>query len=423
MKRERVFITEFGVVSPLGNSEELFKKNLFAGKSATRNIFGQGFPNGFPVPHGGLVEDSSWNRLSDVPDQVVAKLPKIERRDDPSRSWYFSLAALAPILRKASPKTRLDAIVYGTPEGIGFEVADYAFRTRHEEQFRFEALNAEGSLELMAEAWECSQRGRVAPERMYSLNSACSTGNQAIGIAFQRLRSGQWRRALVGGVDARLTPSNVMNFHLLGALSTSDDPSETASRPFDRTRSGFVRGEGAALLLLESESALRESGHKARAELLGFGISSDAYRLTDPREDGSSLVQAMRVAIDDAGIDRSQIDFISAHGTSTLLNDRTEARAIETVWGEAGKKIPVSSLKSQIGHTTVAAGAIETLSCIFMLEEQRLAPNINYSNADPECDLDIVANASREAKVDYVLNNNLAFGGQNVCLVLGRVRD
>jgi 3-oxoacyl-[acyl-carrier-protein] synthase II len=211
-----------------------------------------------------------------------------------------------------------------------------------------------------------------------------------------------------------------MNFYLLHALTSDEVAPQKASRPFSKTRSGFVKSEGSASLLLESEKAVKERGAKPLAQVCGYGMTSDAYRITDGREDGLCVAKAMELAIQSAGLTIDDIDYINAHGTSTPLNDRVETAAIKRVFGERAYKIPVSSLKSQIGHSTVAAGGSESIACVSMLQKQMLAPTINYDEPDPECDLDYVPNVSRKADVNYILSNNLGFGGQNASLVFGK---
>jgi 3-oxoacyl-[acyl-carrier-protein] synthase II len=211
-----------------------------------------------------------------------------------------------------------------------------------------------------------------------------------------------------------------MNFNMLGALSTADVPPEQASKPFSGDRCGFVRGEGAATLIIESRKTAEARGAKILGVISGYGFTSDAFRLTDGRDDGLAVIKAMELAIADSSLEKSEIDAVSAHGTSTPLNDRLETMALKSVFGDHAYKIPVSALKSQIGHSTVAAGAIEAVSCILMLEDQKLAPTINYNTPDPECDLDYVPNQARKAKVTHILSNNFGFGGQNACIVISR---
>jgi 3-oxoacyl-[acyl-carrier-protein] synthase II len=261
---------------------------------------------------------------------------------------------------------------------------------------------------------------KVQVKNLISVNAACASGNQTLGIAMEGIRSGRWKRCLVGGVDARCEPSNLLNFLSLGALTNADvDPSQ-ASRPFSKDRTGFVRGEGAALILLESEEAAMERKAPILGNVLGYGATSDAYRLTDGREDGLAVIEAMNAAIQDAGLKPSDISYVNAHGTSTPLNDRLETSAIKEVFGELAYKIPISSIKSKIGHSTIAASSIEAIACLMMLDEQKISPTLNLEVPDPECDLDYVPHVARDAKLDYVLSNSFGFGGQNTCLVLSR---
>jgi 3-oxoacyl-[acyl-carrier-protein] synthase II len=288
------------------------------------------------------------------------------------------------------------------------------------DRFDWAATRAETTHELLRDLVAAHGNGRVPDERVISLNNACISSNQAIGIALQRIRAGHWRRALVGGTDARCKPDNLMNFHLLGALTTADVPASEASRPFSKDRSGFVRGEGAATLILESREAAEERGADILGIVAGYASTSDAYRLTDGRPDVLGAVRAMSGALVDAGIPKERVGAISAHGTSTTLNDKLESKAIKLLFGEQAARIPVTALKSQVGHSTVAAGALEAVSCLVMLRDQRLAPTINYGEPDPECDLDYVPCHAREARLDVILSNNFGFGGQNGCVVFRR---
>jgi 3-oxoacyl-[acyl-carrier-protein] synthase II len=207
---------------------------------------------------------------------------------------------------------------------------------------------------------------------------------------------------------------------MLGALTTADVPAAEASRPFSRDRAGFVRGEGAATLLLEEAWAARARGARVLGRLAGGASSSDAHRLTDGRPDGAAVRHAMEAALRDAGVTTAEVSAISAHGTSTRMNDRLETLAIRSVFGDRAGQVPVTSLKSQLGHSTVAAGAIEAVACLSMLQAQILAPTINYREPDPECDLDYVPNDSRPARLDVILSNSFGFGGQNSCVVFRR---
>ncbi len=410
--KNRVVITSQGVVCPLGINVEEFEERMFRGDSAVVGIRGSIVDETFPVPHAALVDRSR-----------VPRTPRIQHLPESpaARFWQFSAEATAQALRGLDAKHRIDAILYGTAEGISYELGMESLAPGFDfERFDWNTTRPETSLEIINDVLVDHGFAPVDPHNRISINSACATGNQAIGIAYQNIQRGQWTRALVGGVDARCGPSNLMNFHLLGALTAANVPSATASRPFDRTRSGFVRGEGAATLILESMDSARERGATILAEVVGYGNTSDAYRMTDGREDCASVVRAMERAIETAGIGKEAIDYINAHGTSTALNDRLETKAIKLVFGDRAPRIPVSSLKSQLGHSTVAAGAVEAVACVLMLQRQRIAPTINYHEPDPDCDLDYVPNQSRNARVHFVLSNNFGFGGQNACLVFRR---
>jgi 3-oxoacyl-[acyl-carrier-protein] synthase II len=208
-----------------------------------------------------------------------------------------------------------------------------------------------------------------------------------------------------------------MNFHLLGTLNTDEGPATHASRPFSKTRSGFVLGEGAATLVLETRAAAERRGAEILGAITGYATTSDAYRITDGRSDVLGAATAMRKAIRDAGLNTGQINAISAHGTSTRMNDRLETKAIKQAFGNYAYQVPVISLKSQIGHCLAAAGALEAVASLLMLSEQKLAPTINHNDVDTECDLDYVPNIARPAALQRILSNNFGFGGQNTCVV------
>jgi len=414
-QRNKVFVTACGVVSSIGCSVESFTQNMFAGMSGIKNIRGVGeFPKDFPVPYAGVIEDK-LDQFKYIPRHIVES---ITHTGELARSWRCTLLALEQIFEKIKVIESIDAFVYGTPDGTGYEVVEDAYRKKNTGDFDLKLLNGNGCHDFLIESIRSYYGVELAPDKIYSMNAACATGNQAIGISLQRIRAGIWDRVLVSGVDTRCTLANMMNFHMLMALSTADVEPSTASRPFDRTRCGFVRGEAAGILLLESAESQAKTGNPILAEIVGYGNTSDAYRLTDPREDGLCLKKAMENAIIDAGIHKEQIDYINAHGTSTLLNDKIETMAIKELFGDYAYKLAVSSLKSQIGHPTVAAGILESIACVQMLQHQKLAPTINLHNPDPDCDLNYVPLVAQKRKVDYILSNNIGFGGQNICVVL-----
>lgn len=402
MAAETVVITGMGLVSPIGYSVGEFEESLFSGVSGVKSIRNHLVSENFPVPYAAFLDR----------DRVSLQTPL-----DAKRYTFVGVAAAAAAEQALEQGIAIDAVLFGTADGIGYDVIRETFMNYPD--IDVELARGERPLEAIAQVMK--GLGIAYDERqLISINGACSSGNQAIGMAMQRVRSGEWTRALVGGVDARCSPTNLMNFHMLGALCTDDVEPSKASRPFAKDRSGFIRGEGAACLVIERLSTARARGAKILATVEGYANTTDANRLTDGRDDALCVKKAIAWAVEDAGLTLDQIDAVSAHGTSTQLNDRLETKAIKEVFGERAYRIPVTSLKSQIGHSTVAAGALEAVSVVLMLERQRLSPTLNYQISDPECDLDYVPLHSREAKLNHILSNNFAFGGQNACLVFGR---
>ena len=250
--------------------------------------------------------------------------------------------------------------------------------------------------------------------------TACSAGAHAIGDAFRLIRGGYADAMIAGGAEATITPLGIGGFAALRALSTRNDDPLTASRPFDRDRDGFVVGEGAGILILEERERALSRGVSPYAEVLGYGMSGDAFHITAPAEDGGGAVRVMRAALDDAGLPPGEVDAVNAHGTSTPLNDRIETAAIRRVFGEHADRLAVSSTKSMTGHLLGGAGGLEAgISCL-TLRRRRIPPTINYGTPDPDCDLDIVPNESREAEVSRILSNSFGFGGTNASLLFSR---
>jgi 3-oxoacyl-[acyl-carrier-protein] synthase II len=247
--------------------------------------------------------------------------------------------------------------------------------------------------------------------------TACSAGAHAIGDSFRLIERGDADAMICGGAESAITPMSVAGFASMRALSTRNDDPQHASRPFDLERDGFVIGEGAGLLILEELEFAKARGANILAEIVGYGMSGDAFHVTMPDETGSGAIRVMERALKDAGISPDQIGYINAHGTSTPYNDKFETLAIKKVFGENAYKIPVSSTKSMTGHALGAAGGLEAVFSVKVLNENKLPPTINYEVPDPDCDLDYIPNAARDATVDYVLSNNFGFGGTNACLI------
>jgi 3-oxoacyl-[acyl-carrier-protein] synthase II len=251
--------------------------------------------------------------------------------------------------------------------------------------------------------------------------TACSAGAHAIGDSFRLIERGDADAMICGGAESAITPMSVAGFASMRALSTRNDDPKRASRPFDAERDGFVIGEGAGILILEELEFAKARGATIHAEIVGYGMSGDAFHVTMPDETGSGAIRVMTRAIKDAGISPEQIGYINAHGTSTPYNDKFETLAIKQVFGDHAKNgLAVSSTKSMTGHALGAAGGIEAVFSVKSLHENMLPPTINYEFPDPDCDLDYVPNVAREAEVEYVLSNSFGFGGTNACLIFKR---
>jgi 3-oxoacyl-[acyl-carrier-protein] synthase II len=253
--------------------------------------------------------------------------------------------------------------------------------------------------------------------------SACATGTNALGEAFETIRRGDAVAMIAGGVEAAITRFGLAIFHRLGALSTRNDEPKRASRPFDAQRDGFVFGEGGGIMILESLEHAQGRGAKPLAEIVGYGATADAYHISAPAEGGTGMAKAMARALRKAGLAPEEVDYINAHGTATPLNDRNETQAIKTVFGEHAYRVPISSTKSMTGHLIGAAGTVEAIACVKTLQEGIIHPTINYEHPDPECDLDYVPNVARPAEVKVVLSNSFGFGGHNASIVLKAHRE
>jgi len=250
--------------------------------------------------------------------------------------------------------------------------------------------------------------------------TACAASTQAIGEATEILRRGDADVMIGGGAHSMIHPFGVTGFNRLTALSTANEDPPKASRPFDNCRGGFVLGEGAGVVILETLEHAQKRGATILAEVLGYGSTADAFRITDQHPDGEGAVVAMREALADAKLTPADIGYINAHGTGTKENDGNETTAIKSVFGDDAKNVPVSSIKSMMGHLIAAAGAVEMICCVLAIRDNVLPPTTNYENPDPECDLDYVPNKARPAKVDVALSNSFGFGGQNDTIIVKR---
>jgi 3-oxoacyl-(acyl-carrier-protein) synthase len=254
----------------------------------------------------------------------------------------------------------------------------------------------------------------------YSLSSACSSSSDSIGHAYETIRHGEAKVVIAGGTEAPIIPICIAAFNAARALSTKNDQPQNACRPFDAERDGFVLGEGAATIVLEDLGYALERGAPILAEIIGYSATSDAFHITQPSPNGVGAAKALSLALKRAGVSPNEVDYINAHGSATMLNDKVETHAIKSVFGQSAYHIPISASKSMIGHLLGAAGAIEAVISILAIKHGVIPPTINLTNPDPECDLDYVPNKARSAVVTTAISNSFGFGGHNSVLVFRR---
>lgn len=429
---ERVAITGIGVVTPIGVGLEEFGCALYAGSSGVRRI--EAFDcTGFDTQiAAGVTKDFDGTAWVEPP-----KMTKLM-----SRAAQFAVAAAAMARRAAGlGADDVDPERIGVVLGAGGmgptdidllatqarAVIESAGRASGEwnvsafaEAFRQHTnpLATLRGLPNLAAAHLAIQHDARGPNN--TITTACTAGTQAIGEGLRLIQRGDADLVFAGGSDAAINPVSVLGFSLLGTLSQRNDQPEAASRPFDLDRDGFVIGEGAGIVILERESLARSRSAPIVAELAGYGVTCDAYRITDERPDASGAARAIRLCLEDGGADPADVDYVNAHGTGTRMNDLTETRAIKEALGRCAQSVPVSSTKSMIGHLLAASGAVELAALVVALCGNFLPPTINLENPDPECDLDYVSGSARPARVDAALSNSFGFGGQNACLLIRR---
>lgn len=405
--QRRVVVTGLGVISPVGIGKESFWKNLCAGKSGVSR-FTRFNVEDYPTQIGAEVRDFE-------PHDYIEK--KDLRRMD--RFGQFAVAAAGMALKDARLNGDFDSERAGVSIGSGIGGI-----ITIEEQIKI--LNEKGVRRVspffvpmlianMASGYVSMEFGLKGPNT--TLVTACATGTHSLGEAFRSIQRGDADLMVAGGSEAAFTPVAFAGFCAMRAMSTRNNEPERASRPFDRDRDGFVMGEGAGVLVLELLEHATRRGARIYAEICGYGLSGDAYHVTAPEPDGSGAIRCMTMALHDAGLNPSEIDYINAHGTSTDLNDKTETLAIKAVFGEHAYRLAVSSTKSMIGHLLGAAGGVEAIASVLSIDTGVIPPTVNYENKDPECDLDYVPNRARERKIFVAMSNSFGFGGTNASLV------
>ncbi|GAB4138752.1 beta-ketoacyl-ACP synthase II [Thermopirellula anaerolimosa] len=423
--RRRVVVTGMGFVTPLGDDLETVWRRLLNGESGIdyTTLFDA---SNFPTKISAEVKNWDISAVGEHPEDWRFR----------GRHTRFAVGAAKKAWWDSGlDESKLDPTRFGVYTGSGEGQQDFDRFTR----MMMAALTDDGldvvkfvqkGLEILNPIEELEQEPNMPAAHLAALFNAqgpnincltaCAASSQAVGEATEIIRRGEADVMLSGGTHTMIHPFGVTGFNLLTALSTQNDPPHKASRPFDLNRDGFVLGEGAAMLILEELEHARRRGARIYGEIIGYGTTADAYRITDAHPEGRGAIRCMRMALEDADIAGEDVHYINAHGTSTVVNDKVETLAIKQVFGDYAYKLPVSSTKSMMGHLIAAAGATELIVCLLAIRDNVLPPTINYETPDPDCDLDYVPNTARESRCDTALNNSFGFGGQNISLLVRR---
>ncbi len=410
----RVVITGMGAITPLGNDVETTWENLLQGKSGVDRI-SRFDPEGFTTRIAGEIKDFD-------PNQFIDK--REAKRMDPF--VHYGLAAAfqaweqAGLSRECPDPETVGVLVGSGIGGLGTLEEQHSSYLEKGSR-RISPFFVPMMIGNMAAGNISIQLGLKGP--VTSLVSACATGTDAIGAAFRTIAWGDAEVMVAGGTEASITPMGLGGFCSARALSTRNETPAQASRPFDAGRDGFVIGEGAGIVVLETLERATQRGAKILGEIKGYGSVGDAYHQVQPDPQGDGGARAMARAINDAGWDPQQVDYINAHGTSTEYNDRLETEAIKRVCGEQAYKMAINSSKSMLGHLLGAAGAVELIITVKSLQEGQLHPTINLTDPDPDCDLDYVPDGVRQVKINRALTNSLGFGGHNAILAVEKWED
>ncbi len=413
MKR-RVVITGIGVITPLGTGVEKTWKGLLEGRSGIGKIT-HFDASELPVQIAGEVRDFN-------PEDYIE--PKEIRKMD--RFIHFALAASEMAIKDAGLKidsSNADRVGVIIGSGIGGlpKIEEYTLILHERGYRRVSPFFIPMNIINLAAGRVSIRFGAKGPNS--AVVTACSSGSHAIGDAFKIIQRGDADAMIAGGSEAVICPLGIAGFTVMKALSKRNNEPEKASRPFDLERDGFVMAEGAGIVVMEALDQALKRGAKIYAEVVGYGMTGDAYHITAPSPNGEGAARCMKMAIDDAGIRPEEVNYINAHGTSTKFNDELETMAIKTVFGEHAYKVAVSSTKSMTGHLLGAAGGVEAVISALSIYHDVVPPTINLENPDPECDLDYVPNKKREMTVNYALSNSFGFGGTNACLLFKKFRE
>lgn len=409
----RVVITGLGAVTPIGNSVEEFWNGIKNGKCGIDEI--KGFDNSdYKVKLAAEVKDFNPENYFDR--REAKRMDKFS---------HFAIVASREAMKDSqinSDNTDMNKMGIVVSSGIGgIFTIEQGNRVYFEKgQDKISPLYIPMSIVNMA-------AGNIAIDlgikgESVSMVTACASGTHSIGNAYRMIKNGYEDAIIAGGTEASITPTAVAGFMNIKALTQVTDKNR-ASIPFDKERSGFIMGEGSGVIILEELEHAKARGAKIYAEIVGYGATSDAYHITSPAPDGEGAARAMTRAIEDAKIKPEEITYINAHGTSTHLNDMCETMAIKSAFGDASKKISISSTKGNTGHLLGAAGGIEAIVCIKAIQDNFIPPTINYKVPDEDCDLDIVPNVGRNTEIKYAMSNSLGFGGHNSCIIFKKYED
>lgn len=408
MKR-RVVITGIGLVTPVGLTKDANWESIIAGKSGIGPI------TRFDTS---LFETRIAGEVKGFDAAKFLEKKEIKKMD---RFIQYAIAATTEALDESGLKITPEnaervGVIVGSGMGGIETVIQNEYICRDQGPKRVSPFFIPSCVINLAPGQISIRTGAKGPN--FSPVSACATGAHAIGEAYHIIKRGEADAIIAGGAESTIIPVAIAGFSNMKALSTRNDPPEKACRPFDAERDGFIMGEGAGILILEELEHAQQRGARIYAELIGFGMNSDAYHITSPAPDGSGPARCMELAIASAGIKKEEVGYINAHGTSTPVNDSMETKAIKLAFGEHARKVLISSTKSMTGHLLGAAGAVETAYTALALYHQIVPPTINLENPDPECDLDYVPHKARPAKIEVAMSNSFGFGSTNACVVL-----
>jgi 3-oxoacyl-[acyl-carrier-protein] synthase II len=410
----RVVVTGLGLVTPVGNSLESTWSALAAAKSGADYI--RKFDTEkFPVRFACEVKD--FDPLNYVEKKEARKMGAF---------IHYAIAASQEAVDNSGLKIT-DEIAENVGTYISSGIGDFwAIEREHEKLLkdgpgRVSPFFIPSAIVNLASGQVSIRHNAKGPNSATA--TACSAGAHAIGDSFKIIQRNDADAMICGGAESAITPMSVAGFAALRALSTRNDDPPHASRPFDLHRDGFVIGEGAGIMILEELEFARRRGARIYAEVVGYGMTGDAFHITMPDQTGSGAVRVMQRALDDAGVKPEQVDYINAHGTSTPYNDKFETMAIKRTFGEHAYKMMISSTKSMTGHLLGAAGGVEGVFSVLSIQRNLVLPTINYEQPDPECDLDYIPNQAREAKIDYALSNSFGVGGTNAALLFKRYEE